>query len=467
MTYFSRRQYGLTMLIIFAVLIMLTVIVRRKRSIYAKASMFTVLWAVFLRLLYVYYTPTYIRQHDVIGFGNDEGQAAFIEWFVTHAYLPDFNPREKWGFFQPPLHHILAALWIKLNMVFGVAYNKACENVQLLTLIYSIVFTVYAIRLFRRFRMEEKEFFIALAITAMHPIYILLSGSVNNDMLCILLTLMTVYYGLVWYKSDSLADIIKLAFCMGLSMMAKLSGVLTVPALLFLFISRLVSGGKKKAGHFIREYVIFGIISIPIGLFSPIRNFIRFGVPLTYTPSVKESLEGYSILQRFTDIFNDNPFTNLIKYGDPFDEYCIPLALMKTSLTGEFNFALETDYVTPFARVLLISGSLLAIIGVLCTVLAVFGKSYIKDKTERVYLGLVYIAAIVFYVNLCLKTPNFSSQDFRYIAYIVAIEALFIGVVLRYNNQNHKHKVFGMFILTTTVVFCVCTSAVYLLLGMP
>ena len=42
-----------------------------------------------LRMFYVYYTPSWRRQHDVIGFGADEGQAAFIEYFHQTYILLD------------------------------------------------------------------------------------------------------------------------------------------------------------------------------------------------------------------------------------------------------------------------------------------------------------------------------------------------------------------------------------------
>ena len=47
----------------------------------------SLLMCAIVRTEYIRYTPAWLRQHDVIGFGNTEGQAAFIEYFY-HKYQP-------------------------------------------------------------------------------------------------------------------------------------------------------------------------------------------------------------------------------------------------------------------------------------------------------------------------------------------------------------------------------------------
>ena len=82
-----------------------------------------------IRAGYIIVTPTWVRQHDVIGFGAGFGQAGFIEYFYQNWKLIDFDPREFWGFFLPPLHHILAAIVLTLNVVLGFVFHHACENI--------------------------------------------------------------------------------------------------------------------------------------------------------------------------------------------------------------------------------------------------------------------------------------------------------------------------------------------------
>ncbi len=464
----SRREYGALVLIIFAMAALLSFLLRRKRD---GVLVFTALSAFILRYFYILYTPTDIRQHDVIGFGGTRGQAAYIEWFYNNGLkLIQTDPRDKWGFFQPPLHHILAAFWLKANTLMGIAYGQATENIQVLTLVYSLLLTFYAYRLFKYFGLSGRALQVAFALAALHPSYILLSGSVNNDMLCILLTVMTIYYALKWYESRSLADIIRLALCMGLSMMTKLSGVLSAPAIAFMFLYIWIKGGKGDFLKYLRQYVLFGLISVPLGMWFPVRSYIKFGIPFNYTPEVGERLVYNGILSRLFDIRTNKPYVSMIKYGDAYDEFNIPLSLMKTSLTGEFDYSGVNGYITPFAWLLLISGTVLALLCLAGTVRAVFRKDEERFKVQRIFLGVIYVTAIVFYLNLAFSIPNFSSQDFRYICYIIVIEALLLGLDMVYNKRASGSVKYGLYekaACAATGIFCMSGAAVYLLLGLP
>ena len=202
-----------------------------------------------LRLFYVYYTPAWRRQHDVIGFGAEEGQAAFIEYFHQGHMLIDFDPRLRWGFFQPPLHHMIAALWIRLLEFAGIAYEAACEHVQILTLIYSLITLFFVFLIFRYMKLDDEALLAAFAIAAVHPGFILMAGSVNNDMLAVMFTVMTIFFGLKWYDDPSWLYTVILAFTIGLGMMAKISAALAAIALIIIVIGQfIINHFSKKAG---------------------------------------------------------------------------------------------------------------------------------------------------------------------------------------------------------------------------
>ncbi len=211
-------------------------------------SLYLFLNAAFLHIFYIIYTRTFERQHDVIGFRNGKGigQAALIEFLMENGKLPDFDPTKRWGFFQPLLHHIIAAVMLKINLLRGMNYDRACETIQILTLIYSLVFILYGFRILRLMGLNGWSLHISEALIAFHPLLTLLSGSVNNDMMSHMFMLMAVYYGLKWYKNDSAADLMLTALMTGLSMMAKLSGVLAAPAIAFLMLAKLYDEIKNN-----------------------------------------------------------------------------------------------------------------------------------------------------------------------------------------------------------------------------
>ncbi|MCR4892868.1 MAG: glycosyltransferase family 39 protein [Lachnospiraceae bacterium] len=566
----TRREYGGLVLLLLAIAAAAAFLLQRKRR-KDGVLIFTALTSLYLRFFYILYTPTWMRQHDVIGFGNSKGigQAALIEWIYHNGRLPDFDPRKRWGFFQPLLHHILSAVWLKINTALGIAYEAACENIQILTLIYSLIFLWYAYRTLKEMGLSGTPMKLAFALTALHPSFILMSGSVNNDMLCLMFLMMAIYYSLVWYRKSTLGNILKVAVCIGCSMMAKLMGVLIAPAIAFLFLHKLylscretkrqneagpgsrqdptskdsaiietenpaiqenvgsieakgdlakghqtkgnltkgnlakenltkgnlakenlakgnltkgnLAKGRQTKGNLTKEhqangdqiptlpsprsligqFLCFGGVSLPLGLFFPIRNLVLFGVPLMYVPKVGEPVGQYGILQRIFDIRTSTPYTNLISNGNPYDEFNIPLALMKTSLTGEYDYGAINSYINPFAWILLGTGILLAIVALWATVRFVFLKKSNMSGLHRAFWGIIYFTAMAFYIRLVFSAPYFSSQDFRYIAYLIVPESLFLGLLYG------EIKGIRLPLLILTVLFSLSSTAVYFLLGLP
>ncbi len=464
----SRRMFLLLIGGLFLIILFFTLLWKGKKG-KQTLCIFTLLTAVMLRVAYIIYTPHWARQHDVIGFGAYEGQAAYIEWFVDHLKLPDFDPRERWGFFQPPLHHVISALWIRLQLFLGIVYETACENVQILALLYGLLLLFYAYRIFRQAELSGWALTLAFALTAMHPGFILLSGSINNDALCHLFTVMSLYYAMNWYRSRSYTDILKTACFVGLSMMTKLSGVLSAPAIAFLFLTVWIRGGKKDFLKYLKQYLAFACISFPLGLWFPVRSLLRFGVPLTYTPAVGEALDSYSLSSRLFDLRTDSPFVKMISRGDAYDEFNIPLSVLKTSLFGDTSLARnDLPLLTSFAWLLLFCGAILAVTA-FCATIHVLAAA-IKRKTGcivRIYWGITYATAVVFLLRVCFSALYFSSQDFRYIQYVIVIQALFLGLSLQESGCRDHLNLYGRFTAAVLFLFAASVCAVYLLLGCP
>ncbi len=418
-----------------------------------------------LHAFYIYYTPTWERQHDVIGFRNGKGigQAALIEYLMENGHFPDFDPTKRWGFFQPLLHHMIAALVLKINLLKGMNYDSACENIQLLTFAYSLVFLFYGFRIFALMGLKGRELIISEILLSLHPVFILLSGSVNNDMLSHMFFIMAVFHILRWQEGDKLKDLLLTALFIGLSMMSKLSGVLIAPAVAFLMLRRLYGDIREKGNIPARigSFALFGAIAFPLGLFFPIRNYLLFKVPPDYMPEVGEKLTEHSVLSRILDIRTDTPYACMVKNGNAYDEFNVFLLLIKTGLTGEYDFGAEKPIITPFAWTLFISGCLLFAAIVILFIYVFLGRSPIKDVPVRAFWVILILTGILFMVRLMFKAPNFSSGDIRYIAWIIVPAALLPGLYLQGKS--------GRTVIITealTAVFALSSAAVYILLGL-
>ncbi|MDE7138123.1 MAG: hypothetical protein K2O29_06670, partial [Ruminococcus sp.] len=177
-----------------------------------------------LKMYYVLQTSVYTRQHDLGSFGSDAGHAGYIEYLLFNHHIADFDVRDRWQFYHPPLHHTISAIWIHINEnIFLTGRDPARESLQTLTLFYSMCIIISAYRILRHFALKGKALYIPLTIISFHPAFILLSGSINNDILSVAFILGAVITTLKWYENPTMKNILKIAVCIGLGMMTKLS----------------------------------------------------------------------------------------------------------------------------------------------------------------------------------------------------------------------------------------------------
>ncbi len=454
------------------------------------AALFLIVWALYknlplnwltvligvgvlLRVAYILYTPVWCRQHDVIDFGVGEGHAGYIEYIYEHKALPNFNPLEKWAFFQPPLHHMIAAIWMKVNVKLGIAYKQAQENVQVLSLLYTSSVMIFSYYIFKECNLKKWGMRIACSIMAFSPVFILMSGSLNNDALCVALQAAAIYFAIKWYKEPRYLTIFFLALCIGCSMMAKVSGGTVAPAVAILFLFRLIRSGKlwdniKKYGL---QFISFIVVCFPLALWSPIRNKVLYGIPFNYTPAVGEGLEQYSMWQRLFDLRMHSVYPAMIKNGDSYDEYNIFLGLLKTSLFGEYNFGDISRLAATISVILFITGVILALTAFIVTFYFLAKKESPLSLEGKWFWGSFYLTQLVVYFSFALKQNYFSSQDFRYIAVSLLAESLFIGFLADdlsdwQETASSKRKALFILILTCTELFAFCSLLQYLCIGL-
>ncbi len=449
---------------------------------------------ILVRIAYILYTPVWCRQHDVIDFGAEEGHAAYIEYLLNNRALPNFDPREKWAFFQPPLHHIIAALWIKINTKFGIPLHQAQENVQVLTLFYTSTISIISYYIFKEFHLKKWGMRIACMVMAFSPVFILMSGSINNDALCISLQVAALYFAIKWYQEPQLWSVLLTAVSIGGAAMAKLSGVSVALAIGVLFLLRLMMPPADIASidhttvkpfqwkylgrnilYYLKQIIVFFVICVPLALWSPIRNNVLFNVPIFYTPPVGEGLEQYSMFQRLFDLRLSSVFPAMINNGDSYDEYNILLALIKTSLFGEYNLAAENPLVNPFCILLFVTAVILAVAAFIATIYFIFSRRSTLSFEWKLFLGVFYGSQLLVYLMFVFKQQYFSSQDIRYIASILVPEALFLGMLADQLNPaedtvsviSSKTQSFAYFtLLTCTILFALCSFCIYIGIGL-
>ena len=428
-----------------------------------------------IKMAYILYTAVWTRQHDVISFGAGEGHAAYIEYILQNKSLPNFDPRLVWGFFQPPLHHTISAAWMWINVRLGIAERQLQESVQVLTLSYMIVLMVVTYYICKELAMKQRGTIITMLIVSLHPIYTLLSGSINNDALSISLSGVAVYIAILWYKKPKFGTIILMAVTIGLSMMAKLSAGLVAPGIGAFMLYKLYAD-RVNWKKYIAQFIGFGIVVFPLGLWWPVRNKILWGMPANYIPEVGEQLTNSGFFSRIFDVRMHTVYPAMINNGDAYDEYNVILAMIKTSLFGESNFGEVSGIINPFAVILFIASVIIIILQVVAAVKILTDKEASPAVEYKILLGVSAISLLGGYLMFALGYNNFSAQDFRYAALLIVIMSLFLGlyddrleaVAASKGCSQEKSKKIGIFrgfVFGVAVIFAVSSAIVYLLVG--
>ena len=433
------------------------------------AVVWTMVLGAILKASYILYTPVWERQHDVIDFGAGEGHAAYIEYILYNKSLPDFDPRSVWAFFQPPLHHFISAAWMWIGIRLKIVERQLYENVQVLPLCYLLIMTLIIYAICKELDMTNEAMLVTMLIVSFHPIYIQLSGSINNDALALVLSALALYIALIWYKKPSFWKIILLGASIGLAMMAKLSSALVAPGIGVMMVYKIVPDFKKDKsvlGRYAGQLLGFAAVVFPLGLWWPVRNLIKWNMPVNYIPEVGEQLVKTDFVSRVFDVRTSSVFPCMIVNGDEYDEYNVILAMFKTSFFGESNFSLLSGKITPFAVITFVFGIILALVGLYCIVRLCFDKEAIPDIGIRILLGGSFVTLMGGYFLFALSYNNFSAQDFRYSALAIAISAIFTGKYVDRIKVLKRPAYLRWMIKACSVIFALGAAGTYMLVGL-
>ena len=386
----------------------------------------------FLRFSYILHFPYYLMQHDVLRFSGETGHAGYILYLFREGHLPDFDVRSVWQFYHPPLHHLLTAGWMHLTASLPTA--QWYETAQALPFAYSCAALAVFGLILRELGCKGLSFTLPFAVMAVHPGLIILSGSINNDMLSILLMECALLLTLRWQKAHRMSTILLLALSIGLGMMAKLSAWLAAPAAAAVFLHAL----WKEKGAFRRlwgQFAAFAAVCFPLGLFWSVRNFLGWGVPPMYIPMLSSDSEQYvgmhPIWERLFDV-SPRQFTYIYDcftiYGQDYSEYNPLIGLLKTAVFDEFVNTSRFPAVQGFGEVLFWTQVVLCLLCI-AAILRVLRRKGLRGA--QVVLLITYASALCSYLLFCLTYAHTCTQSFRYAVPTLYASLAFGGICLR------------------------------------
>lgn len=375
----------------------------------------------FMRLGYTLYTGLYVRQCDLGEFTEgsyNSWHSGYILYVRDHLWIPDINVAGRGEFYHPPFHYFVSAVFLRITDLFLPKGTHHYEALQALSMLWTQWALIMAFKVVKQAGVKKEHLPSAAMAVSAFPALTLMSASINNDILSILLYFTAFYFGLKWFKEGGWKNIIFAALAVGFGMMTKLSvGMIAFPVG-FLFVVRLIKDLKeKKAGKTFIQLVVFGVICAPLGLWFQIRNYIKFKVPLTYVlraDNPYQDLTKYTPVQRIFGFYGfpiEDFFMNLGSDGE--QDYNIFIAQVKTALFGGENCRDSFSMSMAGYALLLVFLALIAlsVIGFIYAVITIKKR---KSIWEDLAMAVLAVSQTISVIMFSLQYPHICSQDFRY-----------------------------------------------------
>lgn len=387
-----------------------------------------------MRAAYILHLPYDYSPHDLGSFagfdvpGVFDGHLGYIEYLFKNRHLPDFDPRELWSFSNPPGFHILAALLLGLSRAAGLTQLQCYESLQVLPLLFANLTVLSLVRLVDELSIRNGGLLFTAALLSVHPFFTITAGTLNNDSLMACLMALAMLYTVRWWKEPSMRNILVIALALGGGMAAKLNAATAAFGIgaVFLWVFwQDRAAWKKYAGQF----AAFLAVCAPLGLFWPVRNMLKYNMPLLYIqkmdPNSPQRVYDTSLSGRLglpTQEQLSHPFSS----PDLAREANIWVQTIRTSLFDEIS-ATEVDNFWRIGMALLLISLVLALV-----MNAAFVWSLCKKGTlppvMKLFLGVSYGVMLLTYLKFCLDEPFYCTMNYRYIPLAIVFPCM--GVCL-------------------------------------
>lgn len=402
----------------------------KKNGITERTVFYIFFLGIVIRLFYVIVAPAHLYQNDVGRLEeNNFGHLGYIYYIFANNELPDYTPHLYGQYYHPPFYHIVTSCILKIIMAFGVDIADADEVLQFASVVYSGIIMLYLDKISKLMKMTLNGRFIVASLVAFLPYNVMMSGALNNDLMMYMLSIMGLYYILHWYKGFEYKDIIIAAFCIGFAMMTKISAVLLAPGMVIVIIWKCWQE-RAKIIQGLGQAILFLLISVPLGVWVPLYNHIKYETPFDFVPRLSDEsrqyIGQYSVWERLFD-FN-GAFDTIILSWSKSEEYMdhnIWISLIKYAVTGE-GYNIDSN---PVINIVAHISFYLTLILFVLLVIVVF--LFVCSRKNDLHIKIMYAVSIVLimgsYIKFCFSHPHICTMNIRYIMSVFFMMVLAMG----------------------------------------
>ncbi len=407
----------------------------------------------FLRISYMSYTDFDERTYDVV---LNSGHLDYIKMIANDFMLP--NPTEGWEYHQPPLYYATAALFYKIASFTGLADKFV--TLQLLSLAQYFIFLIYSIKILSLTLQSKKILFFAALLIIFWPSGILHSIRIGNDVLFYMLFAMSIYYMILWQRSQK-SLWIPLLFA-SLALITKSNGIILFGIIGAILLIEMIM--KKQYRLFFKDSsIVILFFAIAFGI-----NFID-NIYYALQGEGKDWLVSNVVNTLNKKLFVSNIFESYIYFDfktylvEPYidawhDQYGRQYFwnyLFKSSLFAEFFFKLPAQELIAS----LISALSLGIFIYIFIGITTLNKDTISEASIfLLILGFSILALLAYRI----KIPVSCNTDFRYILPVIISMGYFYALSLQWSREKGHIilEYFGYF----QILFFTLLSSIFFLI---
>ena len=402
-----------------------------------------------LHLYYIQSTKVDFLQHDLSGI------FAYINKLGENGFKK-FNPWYMYYTFHQPLNFILQRPIQSLGVLLFDAHSVANEGLQYLSLFYVTSATIFVARILALFKFNKITYLGLLILYAFNPTLFLFTGYISNDVAVLFWSAFTIYYLLMWYKKDLTRYILLTAIGFGLGTLSKLSMLLYVPAISFVFLFKLLKKDNKE--ETIKAISLFIIVAVPISLLWIIRNHILFDMQFYNIPDTSpggQNFHDLSLFERLTDVsMLFTPFINAPYINDA----NMILAIIKTELFGEWDFRLFNRSIEPLAIVIYFINIMIKTVSFIGFIKLLFNlKTY--NNIYAILFITIWVLSWGYMIKYTMDLPYVCSSDYRLFTSIMLAENFILGSLFS------KNKTAQYILLAVSIAYAMMSSLIYVFIS--
>ena len=376
-----------------------------------------------MRIGYTLYNGVFSRVHDTWYYDDytANSKSTYLMWILERGKLPDSYEGQL---YHQPFSYIMSALCCKLIQPFVTnndIYYLGGIGGKLSSCMASCAVLFMIPRLGLEVSMKKRNILFFTWLVAVFPGFFLIAGRIGEDAFSCFFAMAEILYTIKWHKEPYIKNTVLLALFYGLGLQTNLSCVLPAFFTVYVVLEKMLRN-RCEFMRYIKETVLFCVISVPLGLWFYIRNYIKFGIPFTY---VNEQIIGgvlwtgnVPLWKRYWPLdiknFVESP------YAFPYDDYNLPAYFLKSELFGEYTF--EISNIVPY--VMLIINILITIFAIVCMIKILFRKN--APTIGKLLSGLLILYCL-FEMFSYYKEPFGCTMDARYFLIITILKLMFFA----------------------------------------